>query len=38
MKNAVVNIAFAAFIIANAVVAVALAVSVGYYVYADFIR
>jgi hypothetical protein len=38
LKKTVANIAFAAFITANAVVGVALAFSVAYYVYADFIR
>lgn len=38
MKNAVVNVAFAAFITANAVVVAAIALSVAYYVYTDFIR
>jgi hypothetical protein len=38
LKKTVANIAFAAFITANAVVCVALALSVAYYVYVDFIR
>lgn len=38
LKKTVANIAFAAFITANAVVGVAIVLSVAYYVYVDFIR
>ena len=38
LKKTVANIAFAAFITANAVVGVAIALAVSYYAYADFIR